>query len=156
MPSDGFLEMLQPLVAAEHGVGRNSTTKFMTHGTKDFPIMFAIYLSVSKVSVPDHIGLVLALTPILLTDAGPVVFIDMLPLLPQQRTKIITICSSLDPRRNPYQTPTSLQCQQTLFPLSSAVRCVHHLTCKTSQDHKSILPVPPRPFLRRLHAILLG
>ena len=72
VPSDGFLEILQPLAASEQGVGCNSTTVFMTHGAKDFPIPSAFYLSVSKANVPDHIGLVLVLTPILLTDAGPV------------------------------------------------------------------------------------
>jgi hypothetical protein len=83
VPSDGFPEILQPLVSAEQGVGCNSTTVFMTHGAKDFPILSAIYISVSKASVPDHIGLVLVLTPILLTKDGPVLFTDMLPLLPQ-------------------------------------------------------------------------
>jgi len=55
----------------------------MTHGANDFPIPSAIYLSVSKANVPDHTVLVLVLTLILLNDAGPVMFNDMLPLLPQ-------------------------------------------------------------------------
>jgi hypothetical protein len=83
VPGDGFLEIHQPLVAAKQGVGCYSTTVFMTHGATDFPILSTIYLSVSKANVPDHIGLVLVLTPILLTDAGPVLFNDMLPLPPQ-------------------------------------------------------------------------
>jgi hypothetical protein len=83
VPSDGFPEVLQPLVVAEQGVGCNSATVFMTHGATDFPIPSAINLSVSKASVPGHIGLVLVLTPILLTNAGPVLINDMLPLLPQ-------------------------------------------------------------------------
>ena len=83
MPGDGFLEILQTLVAAKQGVGCNSTTVLMTHGAKNFPILSAIYLSVSKASVPDYIGLVLVLTPIILNGAGPVLFNDMPPLLPQ-------------------------------------------------------------------------
>jgi len=55
----------------------------MTRGATDFPILSAIYLSVSKAIVSDHIGLVLVLTSIILTDAGPVLFNDMLPLMPQ-------------------------------------------------------------------------
>ena len=80
---DGFREILQPLVVAKQGIGCNSTTLFMTHGAKDSPIPSAINLSVSKVSVPVHISLVLVLTPMLLTDAGPVLINNMLPLVPQ-------------------------------------------------------------------------
>jgi hypothetical protein len=80
---DGTLEILPPLVAAEQSIGCNSMTVFMTPGAKEFPIPSAIYLSVSKASVPDHIRLVLVLNPILLTDAGPVLINSMFPLLPQ-------------------------------------------------------------------------
>jgi hypothetical protein len=66
----GSLDILQTRVVDEHGVGCNSTTVFMTHGAKYFPISSAILLSVNKANVPDHIDLVHVLTPILLIDAG--------------------------------------------------------------------------------------
>jgi len=80
---DGFLEILRSLVAAKQGVGCNSTAVFMAHGANDFSITSAINLSVSKGTGPDHIGLVLVLTPILLTNARPVLINDMLPMMPR-------------------------------------------------------------------------